>query len=1059
MSDLWVDKYAPQDTTTLAVHRAKIDQVRTWLAEALDGSPALRAYRRLLVLTGPSGSGKSATVRALASAQELNFDLVEWGNNIRAAGDISASGNSGYANRAMPTQSSTQLFADFLVSSSRFGTLSMNTDEEGPQAKPSSSAPSSSSQRLMPPPPAPAPAAATSSPAGGPSTTTAHNPTRRVILLDDLPNLSHLPTRNAFQATLATLLAHTQAQAKQYAAAERALRQHHQRGGRGASSQRSSLHLPPPILLLLSDSTGRESDASIASDSAAGGGGSGSSFGWRKDEELSIRTVLGDELRRDPRVSEIKFNPVAPTILKKALIRVLDLVHAEAISSTTPPPTQARLRSKEGAAAAPSSSSSRRSKSSTTPTTTRRRDKSLEAELVRLLASADEIATVDGDHNPTPAAASAMGSQKNKVKVIMPNRKRTSVERPTGGDLRSAITQLQFVLEHAQQSLLYAAGGEGTTKVGASAGTKRDRSGKGKGKAAAVVGKLDAAGRARYLLSTVSRRESNLPLFHAVGRVLWNKRVGDPGGSDDEDGLKATQLKKEEGGSGKGSTPSASQRRRKASAKKDDEEEDEGMELGDSASDEGGRGDCSFESAAASSGKQKKTGLNRGSLASKLLAADEEDGEPWPDLPPHWADLRRRPSKINTEALWAQSPVDSSLLQLYLHANFPSFCAEIEECSAGLEYISAADSDLRMWTESWTHASLSAYYSFLVSTGGILLSLPSPIPPLSAPHSTAASSSHGSANNTPFQTSLLNVGGKTRHRQIRKSAFFDAYKRTREMGEALDDAQDWLLQGSRVAGSVGTRRLGVGGRGLAGGGGSWAGAGSLDSTVTATIELSSLSTVPKRALAIEVLPLLAKLGFSGAEDSTPTTSKGSAHRPHQRQQVLKSSASSSSSGANSRFPACIARVGQFDHLTVAQAVAVANSYSLRTEVLDDSGLIGGAGGEEDDVDAGLGGVGTTASADEGRWKEQVKSEEPDGLRGRRRGGEEGDDEQQLDSSAVDGLDPAHREDGASQNKVIKTIGSRYGEGQRKSFDDINDGGGDETDPGLMDSDDEVTSDW
>ncbi|KAE8259787.1 hypothetical protein A4X13_0g778 [Tilletia indica] len=888
-SQLWVDRFPPTTTASLAVHRAKIDQVRTWLSEALTAPPSIRAYRRLLVLTGPSGSGKSATIRALSSSQELDFDIVEWentwGNNIGA--EFTPSSQAGPSRFVSTSQSATQLFADFLASSSRFGTLEMasdqpddNTGGDGPTAtaRPVSTPTASTStlpttsQLLMPPPPLPQPPSSQS--------TDTKNKTRRIILLDDLPNLSHPPTRLAFQSTLASLLSHTQAQSKQ---------------------QKSNAQ-PPPIVLLLSDSTGREADASVASDALVG---RSSAFSWRRDEELNLRSVLGDELRRDPRVVDIKFNPVAPTILKKALVRILDLVH----TTSTPSPSPTRSR------------------------TTSKRDKPFEAELIKLLSDADGSKEGEGgDHN---------------------NAKRTAIERPTGGDLRSAITQMQFVLECPAPSSFV----EGVRK-----GAKRDRKGtvvKGKGREIE-----EPKIRARKILASVSRRESNLPLFHAVGRVLYNKRLGDPGGSDDES---SAPLKK----SNKG---------RKVEESSEEEED-------------GGEG-----------GKKKK-----GGLWARLRRGEKE--EMWTDLPEHWKELDRRPSKINLEALWAQSPVDPSLLQLYLHHNFPSFCSEIEECSAGLEYISSADSDLRIWTESWTHTSLSAYYAFLLSTGGILLTLPSPIPPV-RPTTTSSFRTGAGAGATP-------MNGRTRHRQLRKSAFFDGLKRTREMGEELDDVAHWILRSS-VGSAEGARPVGGGLLAGFGGGG-------------VRTELSSLSTVSRTALAVEVVPLLAKMsrlsdaGLAGGSAGIGMRSGkmqvgGAGPSPTQRTQTSKPPRTALN------YPPSILHIGQFDHLTASQAAQ--SAFSLRTDALDDSGLLGGAD-DDDDVGAAEESLPPAAVSSDGGgggptqngpvWTEQVKAESFSGYQGQE--GEERKTEEELDG-------------------LLLGDGVREGEGYS----------------GLMDSDDEILSD-
>jgi cell cycle checkpoint protein len=93
---LWVEKYEPQCLKDLAVHKRKVDDVRRWLAEAFGGrshpkhrvgfSPlfwrpraSLTIAQRLLILSGPAGSAKTATMRVLA--REMDFEITEYKNN------------------------------------------------------------------------------------------------------------------------------------------------------------------------------------------------------------------------------------------------------------------------------------------------------------------------------------------------------------------------------------------------------------------------------------------------------------------------------------------------------------------------------------------------------------------------------------------------------------------------------------------------------------------------------------------------------------------------------------------------------------------------------------------------------------------------------------------------------------------------------------------------------------------------------------------------------------------------------------------------------------------
>jgi Tfp pilus assembly pilus retraction ATPase PilT len=99
-NQLWVDKYAPQSLQDLAVHKRKVDDVRRWLVDAFDEkgpskhrvSPSIcfpvfetstrrscDNVQRLLIFTGPAGSGKTTTLRVLA--REMDFDIVEFKGN------------------------------------------------------------------------------------------------------------------------------------------------------------------------------------------------------------------------------------------------------------------------------------------------------------------------------------------------------------------------------------------------------------------------------------------------------------------------------------------------------------------------------------------------------------------------------------------------------------------------------------------------------------------------------------------------------------------------------------------------------------------------------------------------------------------------------------------------------------------------------------------------------------------------------------------------------------------------------------------------------------------
>ncbi|RDH29165.1 Rad17 cell cycle checkpoint protein-domain-containing protein [Aspergillus welwitschiae] len=69
----WAQQFAPSSIEELAVHQKKVSDVKSWLI-----STFARRERQLLVLRGPAGSGKTATVSLLSAV--LNFDILEWKN-------------------------------------------------------------------------------------------------------------------------------------------------------------------------------------------------------------------------------------------------------------------------------------------------------------------------------------------------------------------------------------------------------------------------------------------------------------------------------------------------------------------------------------------------------------------------------------------------------------------------------------------------------------------------------------------------------------------------------------------------------------------------------------------------------------------------------------------------------------------------------------------------------------------------------------------------------------------------------------------------------------------
>ncbi|PPQ88176.1 hypothetical protein CVT25_005141 [Psilocybe cyanescens] len=234
---LWVDRYEPTTEAQLAVHARKVEDVRRWFSEAFDGGPSgkLIKYRRILALTGPSGTGKTATIRVLA--KEMGFEILEWRNTIGEAPST--------------------LFGD------QSSTSQFNADYEGLFTKfEAFLARASTCHNVFG------------------SSSSAQSSNRRIILLEDLPNILHPKTQTQFHEALHALVS--------------------------AQSPNSV-----PVVIIISDSGMRGE----ASDERRTDGG-----GWGKDKSqiIDVRTVLPKDLLGS------HFNPIAPTLLRKALGAMLN---------------------------------------------------------------------------------------------------------------------------------------------------------------------------------------------------------------------------------------------------------------------------------------------------------------------------------------------------------------------------------------------------------------------------------------------------------------------------------------------------------------------------------------------------------------------------------------------------------------------------------------------------------------------------------------------------------------------------------------------------------------
>ncbi|KAJ2654661.1 RFC checkpoint protein Rad17 [Coemansia sp. RSA 1200] len=267
---VWWQRYEPHTTDELALHAAKIAQVRTWLETATssgDNTPSARIFR-LLVLEGPPGTCKSTSVRVLGA--EMGLEIVEWINPLTAR-QSDASLKHDYANDDdddgddMPVGAIRQ-FDDFLRRAERYSSLSLHPDDI-PSGRPNSDN-------------------------GG-----------KFILIDDLPNIAHHDTREAFGAALSRFVATPASRSFPMVIVVTECFSVHQMLGGDIDDESSSFGA----------TRYRLRTGSSNSDSAA----------W------TAADVIPPSVYRSPFCQMIKFNPVAPTIVAKGLKRILQIQATE----------------------------------------------------------------------------------------------------------------------------------------------------------------------------------------------------------------------------------------------------------------------------------------------------------------------------------------------------------------------------------------------------------------------------------------------------------------------------------------------------------------------------------------------------------------------------------------------------------------------------------------------------------------------------------------------------------------------------------------------------------
>ncbi|KAK4057443.1 RFC checkpoint protein Rad17 [Microbotryomycetes sp. JL221] len=244
-SSMWLDRFIPNSREDLGVHPNKVKDVAGWFEEAFN--PKLSKYRRVLVLTGPSGAAKTATLQLIA--KDGDVDIVEYRN---ASTTVVAN------EQGTDRESLVQHFTSFLTRAGMAPALEFVATD--PDLKPTKLTTA--------------------------STKIATN-RKRLILLEDLPNTSHYPTKLALRSAIMQYL--------------------------------KSPRVTCPLVVIISEALSRPGVGPEA-DSAT--------TGLSRDDSVDARSVLGIEVLQAPGCRTISFNPIAPTIMKKALNKLLDKIYS-----------------------------------------------------------------------------------------------------------------------------------------------------------------------------------------------------------------------------------------------------------------------------------------------------------------------------------------------------------------------------------------------------------------------------------------------------------------------------------------------------------------------------------------------------------------------------------------------------------------------------------------------------------------------------------------------------------------------------------------------------------
>ncbi|XP_071437264.1 cell cycle checkpoint protein RAD17 isoform X2 [Pithys albifrons albifrons] len=121
----WVERHRPATQNDLAVQKKKVEEVETWLKRHIFQRQPKQAGS-VLLLTGPPGCGKTATLQVLA--KDLGLQVQEWTNPLSldfTKEDLRNMFGHDSSFHAFPTQAQAALFQDFLLRANKYNKLQM----------------------------------------------------------------------------------------------------------------------------------------------------------------------------------------------------------------------------------------------------------------------------------------------------------------------------------------------------------------------------------------------------------------------------------------------------------------------------------------------------------------------------------------------------------------------------------------------------------------------------------------------------------------------------------------------------------------------------------------------------------------------------------------------------------------------------------------------------------------------------------------------------------------------------------------------------------------------